>query len=57
MICVVIPYFQRQSGVLRKALLSVAAQQGCTHQVQVLVVDDASPVPAEGELGRQFTGR
>lgn len=50
MIAVVIPYFQRQPGVLRRALASVAAQQGCSFEVDVIVVDDASPMPAQGEV-------
>ena len=50
MIAVVIPYFQRSSGVLRKALASVAAQQACSMPVHVIVVDDASPVPANDEV-------
>ncbi len=50
MIAVVIPYFQRQAGVLRRALASVAAQQGCALPVHVIVVDDASPVPAGPEV-------
>jgi hypothetical protein len=49
-ICVALPYFQRQPGVLRKALLSVAAQQGNQQPVKVMLEDDASPVPVEGEL-------
>ena len=51
MIAVVIPYFQREPGVLRKALASVAAQRGCRQPIEVLVVDDASPVRAAGEVG------
>lgn len=50
MFTVVIPYFQRRAGILHKALQSVAAQQACTWPVEVIVVDDASPVPAEAEL-------
>jgi len=50
MISVVIPYFQREAGVLRRALASVAAQVGVTLPVEVLVVDDASPVPASSEV-------
>ncbi|APW39485.1 hypothetical protein RD110_21565 [Rhodoferax koreense] len=50
MITVVIPYFQRSAGVLRKALVSIAQQRGCRMPIQVIVVDDASPVPAAGEL-------
>ena len=50
MISVVIPYFQREAGVLRRALASVAAQINTTLPVEVLVVDDASPAPAGAEL-------
>jgi succinoglycan biosynthesis protein ExoW len=50
MICVVIPYFQRTPGVLRRALASIAAQRGCALPVHVIVVDDASPVPAAAEV-------
>jgi succinoglycan biosynthesis protein ExoW len=49
-ISVVIPYYQREPGVLRRALESVAAQRDCPHRVQVIVVDDESPVAAEGEI-------
>ena len=50
MIAVVIPYFQRAPGVLRKALASVAAQHGCPLPVRVIVVDDASPAPPAPEI-------
>ena len=50
LVAVVIPYFQRQEGVLRRALASVAAQQGCPGPVEVLVVDDDSPAPASPEV-------
>lgn len=49
MIAVVIPYFQREPGILQRALRSVFAQEGVAN-VQVVVVDDASPIPAGGEL-------
>jgi succinoglycan biosynthesis protein ExoW len=49
MIAVVIPYFQREPGILQRALRSVFAQQGVS-EVHVVVVDDASPVPARREL-------
>ena len=48
MIAVVVPYFQRDPGVLRSALESVLAQD-TSEPVVVLVVDDGSPVPAAGE--------
>jgi succinoglycan biosynthesis protein ExoW len=50
MITIVIPYFQRSAGILRKALASIAAQQGCPMPMHVLVVDDASPVSAADEV-------
>lgn len=50
LIAVVIPYFQREAGVLRRALASVAEQKDCPGLVEVIVVDDASPVPATGEV-------
>lgn len=50
MITVVIPYFQRESGILSRALASIAAQQACPLPVHVIVVDDASPIPATQEL-------
>ena len=46
---VIIPYYQRQPGVLRRALDSVFAQ---SHQdFDVIVVDDSSPLPVEAEVG------
>lgn len=50
MITVIIPYYQREAGILAKALASVAAQQPAGMPIQVLVVDDASPTPAEPEV-------
>lgn len=49
MISVVIPYFQRERGILGRALQSVFASQGID-RLEVIVVDDASPVPAREEL-------
>ena len=46
---VVIPYFQREPGILARALRSVASQTGVSN-VHVVVVDDASPVSAAGEI-------
>jgi succinoglycan biosynthesis protein ExoW len=44
----IIPYYQRQPGILHRALKSVFAQ---THSdFDVVVVDDASPSPVEMEL-------
>lgn len=50
MIAIVIPYFQREAGVLRRAIKSVLAQRDCTAPLHLIVVDDSSPVPASSEL-------
>jgi succinoglycan biosynthesis protein ExoW len=48
-VAVVIPYFQRQPGLLSASVQSVLAQQGAS-AAQIIVVDDASPHPARQEL-------
>jgi succinoglycan biosynthesis protein ExoW len=50
MIAVVIPYYQRDAGILRKALASIASQQPAGMPVHVIVVDDASPIAADAEI-------
>lgn len=49
-IAVIIPFFQRKSGVLARSLESIAAQNYGSDRLYVLVIDDGSPVPAEQEL-------
>jgi len=49
LIAVVIPFYQRKSGILRKSVLSALAQQG-DFEVRVVIVDDASPVSARSEI-------
>ena len=49
MIGVVIPYFQREGGLLARALRSIADQEG-GFDGKVVVVDDESPSPAHLEL-------
>jgi succinoglycan biosynthesis protein ExoW len=46
---VVIPYFQREAGILRRALASVAAQTG-VEGIHVVIVNDASPIPPGPEI-------
>lgn len=50
MISVVIPYYQREPGILRRALASIAAQRDCPLPIHVIVVDDASPAPVAPEI-------
>ncbi len=45
-ISVIIPFYQRDPGILRRALDSIRMQT-YRGSMEVLVVDDASPVPAE----------
>ena len=47
---VVIPYFQRDAGILAKALTSVAVQTIPGHTLTVVVVDDSSPRPADLDI-------
>lgn len=49
MFAVIIPYFQRQPGVLAATLASIAAQD-TSERVSVYVVDDESPHPPEPEV-------
>jgi succinoglycan biosynthesis protein ExoW len=48
-IAVIIPFFQRETGILQRALRSVALQT-CLETTDVLVVDDGSPVSAVDEV-------
>ena len=50
---VVIPYFQRQPGLLRLAVESIIAQSVVTAaqcRIQIVIVDDSSPLPASQDL-------
>ena len=49
-ISIIIPYFQTEGGILKKSVLSVLRQE-VVNNYEVIVVDDASPVPAKKELG------
>jgi succinoglycan biosynthesis protein ExoW len=51
-IAVVIPYFQRDAGLLQRALETVAAQE--YSPFQVVVVDDGSPRTADEEITPQL---
>ena len=48
-IAVIIPHYQRTSGVLARTMAAVLAQD-CGESLMVIVVDDESPVPAAAEL-------
>lgn len=54
-VCVIIPFFQREAGILRRALRSISSQVGDL-SITVLIVDDSSPVPAEPETGEVANG-
>ncbi|MGB0909182.1 MAG: glycosyltransferase family 2 protein [Nitrospirales bacterium] len=46
---VVIPYFQKKVGVLRKCIVSALDQKG-VDDYEIIVVDDVSPVTPESEI-------
>jgi succinoglycan biosynthesis protein ExoW len=48
-ISVVIPFFQRQPGLLRKAVISALDQKG-DYRTEIIIVDDGSPIAAREEL-------
>jgi succinoglycan biosynthesis protein ExoW len=48
-IAVVIPFYQKQRGILSRAILS-ALRQTFVGQFAIIVIDDSSPVPARAEL-------
>jgi succinoglycan biosynthesis protein ExoW len=48
-VAVVMPYFQREPGILRETLRYVFAQRNAP-SFKLIIVDDGSPIPAEGEL-------
>lgn len=54
-VAIVVPYFQREAGILCRCLTSVAKQDSSV-DYHVFVVDDASPVSAVSELERMDPG-
>lgn len=49
-IAVIIPYYQRDSGILTRSLLSIQDQTRFSSIVKIIIVDDGSPAPAADEL-------
>lgn len=49
-IAVIIPFFQREEGILARALRSIANQRYPSDAIYVIVIDDSSPISAENEL-------
>lgn len=50
-VSIVIPYFQRRAGILRRAIVSTFNQELPPDvTVEVIVVDDGSPIPASSEI-------
>jgi succinoglycan biosynthesis protein ExoW len=55
-VSVIIPFFQRRPGLLAQALQSICAQQ-LDESIEVLVVDDESPVDPAAEVPQQLPPR
>ncbi len=50
-LAVIIPYYQRDSGILRRALDSIFAQDLPSGlNAHIFIIDDSSPLPATGEI-------
>ncbi len=47
-ISVIIPFFQKENGILKKALKSVFNQENIAN-IEIIIIDDSSPVSAEVE--------
>ena len=48
-VAIIIPYFQRESGILKRAVISALSQK-TEAVIRIIVVDDGSPVTALSEL-------
>ncbi|MBK1672747.1 glycosyl transferase [Ectothiorhodospira shaposhnikovii] len=48
-IAIVIPFFQKKKGLLRQCVESILSQAGDL-DFHIIIVDDGSPIPADGEL-------
>ena len=51
-IAVVIPFYQREAGILARALTTVAAQRIAPAQRHIIIVDDESPIDPDSEIAR-----
>ena len=51
-VAVIIPFFQRESGILATALRSIVAQQYPSGSLRIVIVDDGSPVPPAHDLAQ-----
>lgn len=50
-VSIIIPYFQKQAGILHRALSSILIQETLPDtNVEIIVVDDDSPAPAQAEI-------
>lgn len=47
---IIIPYFQREVGILQRSLASISEQDYPHDSLKVIIIDDGSLLPAENEL-------
>ena len=50
--CIIIPFYQKQEGILTKAIKSIFNQEidANTTEIHIVIIDDASPMSATSEL-------
>lgn len=51
-ISVIIPFFQKKSGILSRSLKSIISQTHFEKIEKIVVIDDGSPISAEDEIGQ-----
>ncbi|WP_164854762.1 glycosyltransferase family 2 protein [Devosia sp. 1566] len=57
LVAIIIPFYQKEAGILARALRSIAAQElGRAIKLTVIVVDDGSPIRASDELALVWSG-
>ena len=47
---VIIPFFQKKPGILKRTLLSVLSQESFNRIDEIVIIDDGSPISAENEI-------
>ncbi len=47
---IIIPFFQKKEGILKRTLLSIISQESFNRVDEVVIIDDGSPISAKNEI-------